>query len=134
MVTVVTVLHCCPNNETCICVFQAWASSRTMRSLTMLWQECGSRRTATPPYGGIRSMMGETVASVYSTEEEVTKIGGMLIEDCLPFSLCWCIAVYFSVPLPPLDQWNRGAESLFSVFRFVRRKRHLQKCPSRSPH
>lgn len=53
-------------------VFQAWASLRTMRSLTMLWQECGSRRTATPPCGGIRSTMAEMVASVYSMEEEVT--------------------------------------------------------------
>lgn len=129
MVTVVTVLHCCPNNETCICVFQAWASSRTMRSLTMLWQECGSRRTATPPYGGIRSMMGETVASVYSTEEEVTKMGGGCSSKIVFPLVCVGALQYILV-----CQWNRGAESLFSVFRFVRRKRHLQKCPSRSPH
>lgn len=52
-------------------VFKAWVSSRTMKSLTTPWQECGSRRTATLPCGGIRSMTAETAASAYSTGEEV---------------------------------------------------------------
>lgn len=88
------------------CVFQAQALSRTMRSLTMPWQECGSRRTATPLFGGIRSMMGETAASVYSTEEEVTHQfivsrggylsqllkgapWGCLVNTCLHCSISW---------------------------------------------
>lgn len=43
-----------------------------MRSLTMQWQECGLRRTATPLYGETRSTMGEMVGSAFSMVEEVT--------------------------------------------------------------
>lgn len=38
----------------------------------MPWLECGSRQTATPHCGGIRSTMAGTVAFVFLMEEEVT--------------------------------------------------------------
>lgn len=42
-----------------------------MKSLTTPWPGCGSRRTATPRWGGIRFMTAETEASASSTEAEV---------------------------------------------------------------
>lgn len=77
--------------------FQAWASSRTMRSLTTPWLECGSRRTAIPPCGGIRSTTAGTEASVYLMGAEVKRViteritssgsHGPLVAQVLPFDL-----------------------------------------------
>lgn len=50
---------------------QGWASLRTMRYLTMPWQEYGSRPTATPPYAGTRSTTAGMAVSAYSTAEGV---------------------------------------------------------------